>query len=166
MGASFFPEIPSAVPAASAVQNGTEANTDFIKLSSVPTGANLVAGWYTATIDLTTTGIYTVLPATPSRLRIIQSVWEIKTTGGVLSAAPIFSAGTNSASFDNAYASQTGSQLITQAAETGVNPTSVNPGVFVDLTASGFKVNVTTGATGTLPVLTARWLVYGLLVPV
>jgi hypothetical protein len=123
-------------------------------------------GWFSDPIDLTATGTYVVIPAMSSRLRIVQSLWEIKTKGGTVSVNPTYQAGTDSPNYSNYYASQTTAGFTTQAVETIVAPTAVVPNLIVDLTASGLKVKVTAGATGTNPVLTARFITYGFLVPV
>ena len=124
-----------------------------------------LVGAYSDIIDLTTTGTYVIVQPTPNRIRIIQSAWEIKTTGGTISTNPTYSGGSNDASYDNYYASQTTTGFTTGAAETIIAPAAISPNPYVDLTTSGFKVKVTVAATGSSPVLTVRFFLYGLLLP-
>lgn len=128
---------------------------------------------YTDVIDLTTTGVYVVLPPIAGRLgrpgaAVGPGAWHIVAVGGTRSVAPTFSAGSNDATYDNVYASAVGSALLlSQAAATVVTAGSaVSPFPTVDMTASGFKVNVTAAATGAGIVLTARFVMTFTIVPV
>jgi hypothetical protein len=138
----------------------------FVLPPSKTAGPGLVA--YSDVIDLVggPTGAYVVLPPTAARLFTIFYGWELKTVGGTRSVAPTFSAGSNSTSFNNLFASQTVAAFTSQAAETVVLPTLIGPIPTVDLTTSGLNVNVTALATGATPVLTARLVIQFQLLPV
>ncbi len=157
-----------AISPASTGNAGSLAGVDFDKLATIPAGIALAAFIYSATVDLTTTGVYVLIPPTAARLRVTAAIWELKAVGGTRSVAPTFSIGGNSPNYDNNNASQAGAAgMLTQAAETAVTgPTGINPNPFVDLTTNGLKLNVTAGATGAGIVLTARLLIIGGFVPV
>lgn len=116
--------------------------------------ASMVA--YSAVIDLTITGTYAVVLPAAIRAKVVSAVWEIRSTNTV-SVAPTFSIGSNSASFNDIAASQTPAGFTTQAVETQLTSTLINPIPVKDLTTSGIKVIVTGGATATA--LTARLIV-------
>jgi hypothetical protein len=118
---------------------------------------------YSDIIDLTTTGVYVIIPPIAARMgRIVTAQFEIKTiTSSTVS--PTLSLGTNSASFNNAAASQTVAGLTTGAAESLQSITGATNSN-LDLTTSGLQLNVTGGATATA--LTARLIATYYLVPV
>lgn len=121
------------------------------------------AFWASAVIDLTAApATYQVISACPYRLFRSLGFWEIKSTSGA-SVGPTWSGGSD-AGVSNLLPSQTTAALASQAAETLVAVTSVNPVIFADLTANGLSVKITNAATATG--LTARFIMFGALVPV
>lgn len=124
--------------------------------------------YYTSDVDLLTfTGLMVVMPPLPYRVRIISQFWEIRSKSGTISTNPTYSVGSNDSSYNDYCASQTTAGFTTQANETIIGPTNVNPGVTNSIAASGYKVNVTVAATGSsTPVLTARFVVLIALLPI
>lgn len=166
-GGDLSADITLALTASSASVPGSMSAANFAKLNG-PTTVAVAQASYSAVIDLATTGVYVLLPAIAARFRPIAFSWELESVGGTRSVAPTFSIGSNSASFDNAFASQAGAAgLLTQAAHTGgLAITQVSPNPLVDLTTSGLQLNVTAGMTGVAPVCTARVLFLYQLIPV
>ena len=159
---------------ASALRAGTLSVADFVKLATVPDGTGMVVAKYSPVIDLVNPPASPValIPATSGRIARLNSIsfafWHLVTVGGTRSVAPTYSIGANDPDYDNIYASQAGNAaLLTQAANTQVTGgTALSPFPDVDITASGVKVKITAGITGTAPVCTARLVVCGVLVPV
>ncbi|HET7485831.1 MAG TPA: hypothetical protein VFJ64_10725 [Solirubrobacterales bacterium] len=156
------------ISAATALAAGSLAAADFAKLATVGAGNAICGVGYTQVVDLTTTGTYSIIPATPGRVRAIATVWELKTVGGTRSVAPTLSIGTNSLNYNDFAASQAGSaQLLTQAAETWAGAiTQISPAPALDISTNGLVLNVTAGATGAGIVLTARLAIWYALFPV
>jgi hypothetical protein len=141
----------------------------FNQLSNVsgPDGIALAA--YSAVIDLTAAPAkYVIFPAIARRFRPIAFSWELETVGGTRSVAPTLSLGGNDPNYNDSFASQVGNAgLLTQAAHTGGIPvTQILPNPIIDLTVSGFKLNITAAMTGAAPVCTARLLMMYMLIPV
>jgi hypothetical protein len=112
---------------------------------------------YTAAIDLTTTGTYQVLPAMPYRLDRSTMTWEIESKSGTVSVNPTWQVGSNN-SIDDICPSQTPTGFTTGAIHAIVAaPTSFGTNLMYDLTTNGVRIQVTAGATGVTPVLTARF---------
>jgi hypothetical protein len=122
--------------------------------------------FYTAPIDLTVTGTYQVIPPVAKRFDRNTTAWEIKTKSGTISTNPTWQVGANAA-VDNLLPSQTPTGFTTNAVETSTAAATsfVTPTPFVDLTTNGLRIQVTVAATGTNPVLTARFRILGALLP-
>lgn len=163
---------PLAGVAADATHNGYLAIADFDKLATVPTGSSIAVMNYSSVIDLTTTGVYAVIPAQAKRLfrypALGPLIWGLETVGGTRSTNITFSVGSNAPSYDNLYASATGNAaLLTAGANTANSAgTAISPFPIVDLTTDGLKVNVTVGITGASPVCTARMYCFWVPIPV
>lgn len=155
------------LPAASAEQPGALSVADFDKLATVPDGIALCPYIIAGPFDLVAGGNFTLLAPVAKRLGPFSFSLRIATKGGTVSVGPTVSIGTNSPNFDNVVASAALSAFTTQAVNTSVGLTIVSSGGIPcpDLTTSGLVMKVT-GATGTLPVLTAYFTAPGFLLPV
>lgn len=130
-------------------------------MPAVGASGGTVQQFYTGVIDLTQTGIVTIIPPTPLRFRQLAISFEIKTTTGA-SVSPTFQVGADSA-ISNYAASQTVAGLASGAAESIQSAAGATPAA-QDLTTNGMRISVTAGATATA--LTARVFTYGILLPV
>ncbi len=165
--ASFFPPIAAAIPNASAVQNGLMANTDFVKLSTVPDGAALAAWNYTATIDfLATAPVQYAMPlptfAGKSLVGVVgRLVWVAKT--GTATGGFSFSIG-NNVTFDNFVTAANGAvSTVTINAATAGTVLALNAGSGSPSMANALSVNVLSNPTG-VTVLTGYFVYAGMYV--
>lgn len=142
-------DIPLATPSAAGL------------MPAVGASGGTVQQFYTGVIDLTQTGIVTIIPPTPLRFRQLAISFEIKTTTGA-SVSPTFQVGADSG-ISNYAASQTVAGLASGAAESIQTAAGVAAAA-QDLTTNGMRISVTAGATATA--LTARVFTYGILLPV
>ncbi len=125
-------------------------------------GSRPMRAWVSAIIDLTTTGTYNVIGPTPMRFLNIQCRLEVKTSTSS-TVSPTLQGGTD-AGASNLFASQSVAGLVGAAVESTFSLLPINPLPAVDLTANGFSLKVTAGATATA--LTARLILTGMLAPV
>jgi hypothetical protein len=122
--------------------------------------------WYTEVIDLVTTGTYNLVPPMGYRFDRGLTAWQIVSTGGTIATSPTYSVGSNASSYNDYLAAQTSAGFTTQAANTFISPGSfATPAPAKDISASGLKVVISIGATGTSPVLTGRFRIVGSLIP-
>lgn len=108
-------------------------------------------------IDLTTTGVYQILPPMPYRFNRSTGAWRIREKGGTVSVNPTWQIGTNAAVDDvNPSNTPTGFTTAVVNQEMGA-PTAFATTFFWDLSQFGLRVQVTAPATGTNPVLKAQF---------
>jgi len=133
-----------------------------VPVSSI--GGGQVAGMFkSAVVDFKTPATIPVIPPIGYRIATLAGMFAEVKTATAATVAPTLQGGTD-AGASNIVASQTPAAIVTQPIETRVTIPLLTPLVLGDLSANGFNMKITVGATATA--LTGRFYLLAGLMPI